>query len=538
MGLLSTTAGDVDGDGIAEVVAIRDEKDPKGPYRAELLVLDGRNGQPKWTWSWEMQASDDRAPPLLVDFDGNGRRTVCLLVHEKDHHQIVVFGPGGQVRERIPLKGSPWGGAAGYNHLPWWNGCDVDGDGKEELLFTSDGQLWASRGSAERPLWKWTLPKPESVDYYGRPDLAICEIRPGNNSRPATLVARVRWRTVYGLSGLTGLPLWHCEVEPGPISVLWAGDSADPPRIWTEGKWATVCRQAWPSGPDGQYTQLTPAAMNYEVQPPEEVRPLPWWGYRAEDLLVAPAIGALCLVLVVIPGLLVCWAARRDSCVLGLLAALSGIFGILLCPKNDSEVLHGVSVLVALAVPGQFAYWALRRKSLQLHLLVLTGAAAVLGAFLYSYRPLPGPGPLGEFGVACVCALIMGVATLPVLALVGLLIAYVRRRQWARIGWLLGLSLVLSLAIAALLLALDVRQMEPSEQYSWDGWYTVWALGAYAAGTVALVGLAMRNCWRRFLAWRRGRSGKQLVSLLAALLLLAVVVLMVLAGCLMHPQPG
>jgi uncharacterized membrane protein len=50
---------------------------------------------------------------------------------------------------------------------------------------------------------------------------------------------------------------------------------------------------------------------------------------------------------------------------------------------------------------------------------------------------------------------------------------------------------------------------------------------------VALVGLAMRNCWRRFLAWRRGRSGKQLVSLLAALLLLvlvAVVVLMVLAA--------
>jgi hypothetical protein len=373
----------------------------------------------------------------------------------------------------------------------------VDGDGKEELLFTSGGQLWASRGSADRPLWKWPLPKPESVDFCGRPDLAICEIRPGTGARPATLVARVRSRTVYGLSGLTGRPLWRCEVEPVPISVLWAGDSADPPRIWTQGQGATVCRQARPTGPDGRYAEVTPAAMSYEVQPPEEGRPLPWWGDWWAEFLLPPALAALCLVLVGVPALLVRSAAHRGSWVLGLVAAVTGMLGILLFPKSDSEPFLGVSVLMALAVPGQFAYWALRRKSLQLHLLLLTAVAAVLGAFLYGYRPALLSGPLVQFGRAWLWALLMGAAMLPVLAFVGLLMAYVRRRQWARIGWLLALSVVLSATITAVILALDARNKEPTEQYAWDGWYMVLALGAYAAGALAFLGLAFRSLWRR-----------------------------------------
>ena len=54
-------------------------------------------------------------------------------------------------------------------------------------------------------------------------------------------------------------------------------------------------------------------------------------------------------------------------------------------------------------------------------------------------------------------------------------------------------------------------------------------LGAYAAGALAVVGLACRSLWRRLRAWLPARSRTPLALLLVAILLLvlAMVVLIV-----------
>jgi hypothetical protein len=520
-GPVRAAAGDLDGDAAPEVVLVRTDRDAQGRQLGSLMALDGRDGRTKWTWSWTKEGHL-RLPPLLVDLDGNGRRAVCVCIRAKNMWQIVVLCSNGQVRERIPLK-IPSGHSPDLRtSVPWWAPCDLDGDGRDEILFISDKQLWAGRGAAATTLWKWPVPAE---------DLTIVDVRPRGKGLPATVAVQAG-RSVYGLSGLTGRPLWRCEADSGPMTVLWAGDPAAPPRVLlhaTPRVWSTVCRQAWPTGPDGEFARLAPVPISYEAQPPEEVRPLPWWGDQL-DVLAAPIIGGLCLVLVVTPGVLVYWSARGNRWGLGLLAVVCGMLGILLASRiQDTDVMLGVSVLVVLAVPAQFGYWALRRKSIPLHLLMLAGVAAVLGVFWYEYRPAPfTPAPFVRFRQACAVAMLMASATTPVAALAGLVAAYARRRQWAKIGWLLGLSVVLSAAMAAGMLAVDVHDKAPSEQYSWDGWYMAWPLGAYAAGTIAVVGLACRSLWRRVRASLRERSKRQLVLLLAAVILLVLAVVVIL----------
>jgi outer membrane protein assembly factor BamB len=490
-GPVRAAAGDLDGDGSPEAVMIRTDRDATGRQVGRLMTLNGRDGRVKWTWSWAKE-SHVRLPPLLVDFDGEGRKSVCAYIYEKGQWQIVVLGPDGQVRGRIPLKVPAGRSYDLENAVPWWAPCDLDADGREEVLCISDGQLVASRGPATASLWKWPVPAEDST---------VLEVRPSGKGRPAIVVAQAG-RTVYGLSGLTGRPLWRCAAGQGPVSVLWSSDPAVPPRVGTQGAtraWSTVFRQAWPTGPDGHYVPGAPMPVSYDPQRAEEVRPLPWTARDRDVLLTVPTLGALCLLLVGAPGLLVSWAARRDRWALGLLAVACGMLGILLTSCfPDSDVMLGTSVLVALAVPGQLGYWALRRQSLQLHLLVLTAVAVVLGAFLYGYRPSPllRTGPLLRSVQACAVALGMAVAALPVAALLGLCIVCVRRGQWARIGWLLGLSVVLSVALAALMLAWDAQDKDPSEHYAWNGWYMIWPLGAYTAGAMALVGLGLKTGFR------------------------------------------
>jgi hypothetical protein len=140
-------------------------------------------------------------------------------------------------------------------------------------------------------------------------------------------------------------------------------------------------------------------------------------------------------------------------------------------------------------------------------LLALTAVASALGSFLYLHRPPPlASGPLLTLVHACAMAFLMAVATIPALALVGVSIRYVRQRRFSAVGWLAGLSLAVSAAVAALMLAVEVPPLDPFERYSWDGWYMIWPLGAYLLGATLAVGLACGGAWRRISARWRQRS--------------------------------
>ena len=75
---------DLNGDGIPDVVVTTIE----GKYNAakkgfpwELVVLNGRDGKPKWRWPW-VSSVGDVWPPLLVDADGDGKRVICMGVQK------------------------------------------------------------------------------------------------------------------------------------------------------------------------------------------------------------------------------------------------------------------------------------------------------------------------------------------------------------------------------------------------------------------------------------------------------------------------
>ena len=166
---------------------------------------------------------------------------------------------------------------------------------------------------------------------------------------------------------------------------------------------------------------------------------------------------------------------------------------------SDTLQIGAVSLGVVL-LPGSLLIWAVRRRTWSLRrLLVVPVAFAVAFTSLKIAGTLPF---FQEFGDQETTAIInMAIMALPVWVFVGLLGAWVIRRHWMRLAGLLGLSLILSVLIGALVLWPDASTMSPLEHYSWNGWYMIWFVGAYATGAVVLVvllaGPIVRAGWRK-----------------------------------------
>src|SRR5262249_56434186 len=100
----------------------------------------------------------------------------------------------GNIRERLPV---------GWVNIPYaWTALDLDRDGREELLYASDGQLRAYRCSDRRLLWQRPLQSGwAKLEDYRSP----------RTNEPGTLVM---WsdRTVSGLTAATGEMRWRCDV--------------------------------------------------------------------------------------------------------------------------------------------------------------------------------------------------------------------------------------------------------------------------------------------------------------------------------------
>jgi outer membrane protein assembly factor BamB/tetratricopeptide (TPR) repeat protein len=287
---LQSQIGDLDGDGLAEVIVIEDA----------LIALDGKTGQTKWTWQW----SDPGKPssgggsvrplcgPVLANLDGGDRRCVCLLLPD----ETVILDAHGKVRCRTALPEaarSQRGFVPSEVPVQLWP-YDVDADGRDELLFLlaypADGPdplrfaqtLRVTADGAERVLWEWALPH-----GFGQ----VLEILPPAGGRPATIVVQAG-DDVYGLAGPTGIPVWRCDglsrwiQDPRlwqsylvlPPTLLPASDPQGFPRIlfYPADRWqfeGTDCRLALPTSPDGKYLPPDEAAVAYR-RPADDGKPI------------------------------------------------------------------------------------------------------------------------------------------------------------------------------------------------------------------------------------------------------------------------
>ena len=266
----SPVVGKLDGSRTSDVLFVREK-----PYDnnlqgepSELVAIGGRDGRVKWTWSW-VGHSGALPDPLLVDFDGAGRQSVCLFITEtiKTEHsltyqpRVVILDGAGKLRKRIDPKGSAVG-VQFYGNQTWWRSGDLRGDGKQELLFFDEGALQALGGTSIEPLWKWPLPAEEAT--------MLLEVIPADASQPATIVVWVGkvdlrpfwrdWPTAMARRnadcGADALFVarrnaFGCEISSGlGLPRLLAGDG---------------CRLTWPTDDEGHYQPPHGEPIAYEA---------------------------------------------------------------------------------------------------------------------------------------------------------------------------------------------------------------------------------------------------------------------------------
>ncbi|MCY3017972.1 MAG: protein kinase [Planctomycetota bacterium] len=338
--------GDLNADGQVAIVIVSSnfERPQTNKFcRAwDVLAVDGRTGEPRWTWSYKTPPTDNYVADLssrvfLADVDGDGRRAVCVSLSRA---QDVVLDARGQARPatEIPLN---------RTH-------DVDGDGKDDLLFLGGGRLRVSHAGMKRVLW-------ERSGING-----IREVLPGKPGQPATVVATTD-DSLLGLDGATGQPLWFSPAK-GVDAVLATEDRRELPRLITKSNrgssGVTVCRRALPvAGAPGASlarherdvrgtTGVPPVAMANGPLPedPRVVRPLPWH-YTGEVLarlavspfrLSAPGMMLSVMLLVVVLTQVIVWIVRRRRRALIVLLAFYVVLTpvvALLVLREDSRML-------------------------------------------------------------------------------------------------------------------------------------------------------------------------------------------------------
>src|SRR5262249_21000873 len=96
------------------------------------------------------------------------------------------------------------------------------------------------------------------------------------------------------------------------------------------------------------------------------------------------------------------------------------------------------------------------------------------------------------YGLYPLSLFIWAVLWLPLAVFPLLLLAWTAQRRWLRVGVLIGLSLLISLAWVSWLLSIPLSSRDPLQHYSWDGWYMSWFVGAYGAGALTLAALLFR----------------------------------------------
>ncbi len=224
----------------------------------EVLALNGKNGEQRWSWRGEgvslniyngplewaqtwRNASPQIArtaagPAIVVSACDESLRTNLdpktryPTPTGKSGGQIVVLNTRGEVlRKTDDRSPDPKTNFVNYPamHPQVWVG-DLIGDGQDTLVWCDGRRVRAMRPAAHEVLWESDkLPIP--LDWY------IYAIQPAGKGYPAT-VAVGNSSGMIGLAGPTGKTRWRCDADGVQENSLLATD--DPqglPRILTNG---------------------------------------------------------------------------------------------------------------------------------------------------------------------------------------------------------------------------------------------------------------------------------------------------------------
>ena len=145
--------GDVDGNGRLDVVVSENPREGASAV-TEVTALDGQSGKPLWSWRGGTARDEpDNVPRLhLGNFDGTGPRDVCINFGvAPGRRRVAILDAQGHERSGRDLEASS---------LPGLWVADLDGDGRDELLFHDGGSLRACRRDLSE---LWSLPTREAV---------------------------------------------------------------------------------------------------------------------------------------------------------------------------------------------------------------------------------------------------------------------------------------------------------------------------------------------------------------------------------------
>ena len=262
--------------------------------------------------------------------------------------------------------------------------------------------------------------------------------------------------STIGLDGATGQPRWAGQISLPSTNqlrqdLLDPGDPTRLPLLIANNSGTTVCRTALSTTPQGAYAPprglTVPAGL--ACNDPRRSRSLPWsvWLVGALGPLGWSAAVGLALVNVILPLALVRLAASRRRWSIRTLMALP----------------------VAVAVP--------------------LSAYQIIEPLLPEHPDAMISSPPHLFVIATL-------AGTPIVACMMLVGWSMIRRRWQPLAMLAGLTILASLAIAAVWLWFDMRTMSAIEHFTRSGWYLVVLPGAYAAGTLLVMAWVILACTR------------------------------------------
>jgi len=303
--------GDLDGDRRPEVV-VREHPDETDHPDGLVTALEGQTGTRRWTWrsGTQFAATDNTSTFRLVDFDGNGRKEVCLsFALSQKRRRVEIIDARGRSRVGRDIES--------VNPPTLWN-VDLDGDGREELLIKGGSRLRACRGDLSE---QWSVPGKEPIR----------EILPAASGRPATVVMSPS----LGIDGATGKPVWSIGKAR---SILPSIDGKSPPCGLAGPDGTTACRVALPiaAAQPGEVARGAPAIPISARDDLRWKRALPWvWPVEpSANPLVQLAMGAT-LINVCLPLAILWLATRRRFWSVRLLLALPAVVALVIVGYSE-----------------------------------------------------------------------------------------------------------------------------------------------------------------------------------------------------------
>ncbi len=321
---------------------------------------------------------------------------------------------------------------------------DLDGDGSDELLILGNGRLQA---------WDDHL-----TELWSRPadSSELATVVPAAGGRPATLLLG----TGLTLDGRTGRPTWlepwAQDSSPEKTMLLDPGDARRPPLSIHQTDGLTIARSAMPTTPDGRAAPPSgdPVPPGAAACDPRWARPLPWTN------TIRHVIG---------------------------LRAFASCVGLAV-----------VNVAVLLLV-----FWlAARRRSWSLLPLMALPLAAAIPLRVFQFVEAMIPGEIGGRPFASSTIFLAATAAgVPIVALAAAIARAFFGVNWRALAIIAGLTLAVSVLIAAIWIGIDSRKMPAIERYDRSDWPLLALPGAFVSGVLVLAGWSFRGLSRAVMSF-------------------------------------